>query len=466
MMKHVLIRGSSRLLFLVSLVAGLPYTPVHAGPTPAIIAQSLVAQTAAAATDADRARHFAGLLAGLENSKDRPLDEKLHDAWAAYLLAGNDTERTRLLAFAATVPDARARMLIGSFREFPALRKSHAEADRLNSELLLQGLPEPAAPGKRQSPRELFGLNPFDAPHTGDGWTDPHGFVGRWTTQGVSLDLIAYPADNFLAVLNTGSAEPKICLLGIRSGRTLYLLGRGTSGQLEDDQLTLNVNGKVYRLQRIAVGVTSFDRRPSGARVLLDASTGLRNFRHANGEAAAWKFLPGGVMEIDPAKGSVFTRDAWGDLHGYLEFRHAYNSEGLGPRRGNSGIYLFNSYEVQLIDSFGLPPEETSEGSVYHLAIPRVTASAPPLEWQSIEFLFRAPRFDAGGAKIENARLTLWLNGVKIHDDVELPHTTGGSPAGGREMIDPQPPQPFMLQNHGGILQFRNIWVLPVGAGA
>ncbi|HYD83013.1 MAG TPA: family 16 glycoside hydrolase, partial [Opitutus sp.] len=72
---------------------------------------------------------------------------------------------------------------------------------------------------------------------------------------------------------------------------------------------------------------------------------------------------------------------------------------------------------------------------------------------------FRAPRFDAEGRKTGNARLTAWLNGILIHDNIELPHPTGGSPAGGREQKDVPGPQGFMLQNHGGLLQFRHIWV-------
>lgn len=421
---------------------------------------SAVKAVASATDEPKRAAAYARFLGELATDSDMPIDTRLHRAWAAYLLAANDEERGRLLAYAATIPDARARMLIGSFREFPALRKAWSDADRAHSALLLKDRPRVVAPGeKRPAPRDVYGPNPFDAPFTADRWSDPHGFVGRWAATGITLDLVAYPADNFIATLSGFDGHERR-LLGFRSGSTLTLLGHDARGTLRDGRLTLQLSEERIDLRRTPVGKTYFAQRPAAARVLLDDTTGLIHFRHANAEAA-WKILPDGSVEIDPAKGSLFTKDAWGDLRGYLEFRHAYNSESLGPRRGNSGLYLFNSYEIQLIDSFGLPPAETSEGSVYHLAVPRVTVSAPPLEWQSLEFDFRAPRFDAAGRKTASARLTLWLNGVKLHDDVEIPHPTGGSPAGGREQTDVPGPQGFMLQNHGGLLQFRNIWVLP-----
>mgnify|MGYP001178167447 CR=1 FL=1 len=425
--------------------------------TPNSDALSTAIERAASAHD-DAARHatYRDLLSALGENNSLSTDERLRGAWAAWLLAANDHDRAPLLALSATIPDVRTRMLIGAFRDYPALRKQWAEVDRTHSALLLAGKP----PNESRRPRDLFGLNPFDAPFTADGWTDPDGFVGRWTALGVTVDILAYPLQNFLGLLRTDST-PERRLVGLKQGSSLRLIGRGAQGRLEADTLTLDLDGRSHELRRTPVGYTYFSFRPPGARVLLDPTTGLRHFRHSNGEPGAWKILPDGAVEIDPAKGSLFSRDAWNDHRLYLEFRHAYNSESVGPRRGNSGLYVYNSYELQLIDSFGLPPTETSEGSIYHLAVPRITASAPPLEWQSLELVFRAPRFDSSGRKIAHARLTVWLNGTMIHDNVEILHPTGGSPAGGREQKDAPGPQPFMLQNHGALLQFRNIWVAP-----
>ncbi len=193
--------------------------------------------------------------------------------------------------------------------------------------------------------------------------------------------------------------------------------------------------------------------------MLLDVTTGLAEFRHANGGAGAWKLLPDGSVEIDPSKGSLFTRAAFGDLRVYVEFRHAQNRESLGPRRGNSGLYLANAYEIQLVDSFGEPPRDVSSGSLYHIAAPRMNACAAPLEWQSIEVDFRAARFDAEGRKTLPTRVSAWMNGAMIHDDLEVPHPTAASLESARKLKDPVGPQPLMLQSHGNVLQFRNMWV-------
>lgn len=443
----------------VAVLLGAPL----ANAQPAVI-DPLAAPIERAATaddEAERRAAYARLLEVLGENSQLSGDERLRGAWAAWLLASDDDERASLLALSATLPDVRARMLIGAFRGYPALRKQWVQVDRAHSALLLDGKPAANAnDGRKQRPRDIFGLNPFDAPFTADGWTDPDGFVGRWTAPGVSVDLIAYPLQNFQGVLHTDSG-PERRLLGLKEDSALRVVGRGIEGRLEGAELTLNLDGRQHRLRRTPVGYTYFNHRPPRARVILDATTGLRHFRHSNGEPGAWTVLPDGAVEINPAKGSLFSRDAWNDHRLYLEFRHAYNSESVGARRGNSGLYVFNSYELQLIDSFAQPPTETSEGAIYHIAAPRITASAPPLEWQSLEVVFRAPRFDPAGNKTANARLTVWLNGTMIHDNVDVPHPTGGSPAGGREQKDAPGPQPFMLQNHGALLQFRNIWVAP-----
>ncbi len=421
---------------------------------------SPLAESAAAAHAVARPAAFAAFVDALAADATLSPDDRLHHAWTGYLLATTDAERGRVLAFAATLPDVRARMLIGSFREFPALRSAYAAADHAHTALLAPP-PAPAGtdPKKRRAPRDLFGSNAFDAPFTADRWDDPHGVVGRWQDAAGCIDLVAYPAGNFLGSTSTGK------LIGFRADDTLRLVGPAHTAtvRLRADTLTLTVPGAAAprTLRRTTVGRTHFERRPSGARVLLDATTGLRHFRHSAATSdAAWKLLPDGVTEIDPARGSLFTRETFTDVRVYVEFRHAYNSEGLGPRRGNSGLYLQNAYELQLVDSFGLPPDETSAGSLYHLAVPRVSAAAPPLEWQSLEVDFCAARFDTRGRKTTSARLSAWLNGTLLHDNIAVPHPTAASLASARLLKDPTAPQPLMLQSHGNVLQFRNIWVL------
>ncbi|MDF7825648.1 DUF1080 domain-containing protein [Pontiellaceae bacterium B12227] len=133
--------------------------------------------------------------------------------------------------------------------------------------------------------------------------------------------------------------------------------------------------------------------------------------------------------------------------------------------RGNSGIYIFNNYEVQVMDSFGLDfehPENNANkiesknnqwcGSLYKAKLPDVNMTFPPLQWQTYDIDFTAPVFD-GKKKIKNARVTVRHNGVLIHDDYELLSGTGN---GAKK---PQLAEgPLFFQAHGNQVMYRNIW--------
>ena len=80
----------------------------------------------------------------------------------------------------------------------------------------------------------------------------------------------------------------------------------------------------------------------------------------------------------------------------------------------------------------------------------------PPLVWQTYDVDFTAARFDAEGKKLSNAKITVKLNGVVVHRDVELPRTTTAAP-----VKEGKSDGPIYLQNHGNPVRFRNIWVRP-----
>jgi hypothetical protein len=126
-----------------------------------------------------------------------------------------------------------------------------------------------------------------------------------------------------------------------------------------------------------------------------------------------------------------------------------------GQGRGNSGVYLQNRYEVQVLDSYGLAGLDNECGGIYKIGRPRVNMCAPPGQWQSYDMTFKAARFNNAGNKTDKARLTVVHNGVTIHDDIEIPGPTGGALDG-----DESRPGGIYLQDHGNPVQFRNIWVV------
>ncbi|OAM88427.1 hypothetical protein AW736_17205, partial [Termitidicoccus mucosus] len=463
--------------FLLLLVLSPRSFSAEPASDPALTA--LAQKAAGESSPAARAKARGEFISALR-SPELSIDARLHHAWTAVLLAETDDERRAILKIAAAIPDARARMLVAAFRDYPYLRKDYASADKALAQLLAPGAATTDAKGKRIPPREIFGPNPFDTPALFDKW-EHDGFSGRWADKDglLAVEVVLYPQNNYKArVLRRGDtplplvgfAQPdgSLLLLGpgerISDGRNWIVSARLPADGRSAFSIQLNTYGTSLplALDRAPLGKVFPEKRPADAVVLLDATTGLRHFRQANGSDARWLELPGGVIEIDPVAGSIFSRREFGDARIYLEFRHALNPGSLGARRGNSGVYVMNTYEVQLVDSFGEEPDEVSEGAVYHIAIPAAYAVGAPLEWQSMEIEFRAPRFDAAGNKTAGARMTVWQNGIKIHDDIEVPNPTAASAATGRKLKDKQPPQPLMLQNHGNRVQFRNIWVAPL----
>lgn len=181
---------------------------------------------------------------------------------------------------------------------------------------------------------------------------------------------------------------------------------------------------------------------PEGAVVLFDGST-AEHFE--NGKLTDDRLLMQGVT----------SKQKFGDHTVHVEFRLPYQPEDRGQKRGNSGLYLQGRYEVQMLDSFGLSGEDNECGGIYKVGKPRVNMCFPPLTWQTYDVEFTAAKFNDKGDKTANARITVYHNGVKVHDNVELPGPTAAAP-----ITDETGPGPVFLQDHGNPVRFRNIWVV------
>jgi hypothetical protein len=202
---------------------------------------------------------------------------------------------------------------------------------------------------------------------------------------------------------------------------------------------------------------------PRGAKVLFDGTAESLKANWAKqdgGGEPAWSIEPGGAMQI--RGGSIVTKEKYNQpILFHVEFRTPHEPHQIGELRGNSGVYLQGRYEVQILDSYGVPDDKLKLhdcGSIYDVATPKRNVSKAPTVWQSFDIEFHPPKFDASGKKTAPARMSVTFNGEKIHDDqnIEIDNTTAGM--GG----DPKTPGPVMLQDHGDVLQFRNVWVKPL----
>jgi hypothetical protein len=148
------------------------------------------------------------------------------------------------------------------------------------------------------------------------------------------------------------------------------------------------------------------------------------------------------------------SKEKFGAFKAHFEFRLPWMPNSTGQGRANSGVYLQDRYECQVLDSFGLSGENNECGGIYTQHKPLVNMCLPPLVWQTYDMEFTPAEFGADGKKTKNGRATIFHNGVKIHDNIEFPKEC---PGGQKEEAAPGP---FQLQNHGDPVVYRNIWVV------
>jgi hypothetical protein len=231
---------------------------------------------------------------------------------------------------------------------------------------------------------------------------------------------------------------------GQRDGEVVRFTGENATATLKNGVLTVNQGDKVIAtLKKVTrESPTLGAKPPAGAIVLFDGKN-----------VDAWK--NGRMTEEGLLMEGTETKQTFKDCTLHVEFRLPYMPKARGQQRGNSGCYLMGRYEVQILDSFGLEGKNNEAGGIYTISEPLVNMCFPPLSWQTYDIEFTAPRFDADGKKLANAKMTVHHNGVLVQKDVEVPHPTTAAPY--KETPDAGP---VYLQNHTNPMRFRNIWIV------
>lgn len=223
--------------------------------------------------------------------------------------------------------------------------------------------------------------------------------------------------------------------------------GKDLSGSITSGKMTVRTGTQIEAtLKKVErQSKTLGQKPPAGAAVLFGKPGDETNWDNGKlVELSDGKFLNMGIK----------TKQKFNAFTAHIEFRTPWMPNSSGQGRGNSGVYLQDRYELQVLDSFGLSGENNECGGFYTLHKPLVNMCYPPLVWQTYDIEFTPAEFGPDGKKAKNARSTVYHNGVKIQDNVELKGATGGG------QPEKPTPGPFQLQNHGDPLAYNNIWVV------
>jgi Domain of Unknown Function (DUF1080) len=205
-----------------------------------------------------------------------------------------------------------------------------------------------------------------------------------------------------------------------------------------------------------------FFAAPSDAIVLFDGSEASlkANWTDTKGDASQWNVVDGALESVKRA-GFIQTKESYGSCQLHVEWAAPTNVSGDGQGRGNSGVFLMGTYEIQVLDSYeNQTYADGQAGALYGRSKPMVNASRKPGEWQSYDIIFHRPVFDDKGAVVRRATFTVLHNGVLIQDHVTLSGGTGwmGPHAASEYKAHPDK-LPISLQDHGNPVRFRNIWI-------
>ncbi len=271
-----------------------------------------------------------------------------------------------------------------------------------------------------------------------------------WAVQVVALGdgkFDAYLLEDGLPGLGWTRDKQRINLSGVRQGDLAELAtdDGNTTASIRDGEILVQHDGKlIATLPRIERKSQTLGAKPPAEAIILFDGT----------SADAW--INGRVENDLLPNTNITTKQKFQDYTLHLEFRTPYKPFARGQQRGISGVYHQGRFETQVLDSFGLEGAMNETGGIYTIAQSRINMCLPPLTWQTYDVDFTAPRFDPAGQLVKNAQMTVRLNGVIVHENQELPHTTTAAPI---KKVTPEP-GPIFIQHHGNPVYYQNIWVV------
>lgn len=311
--------------------------------------------------------------------------------------------------------------------------------------------PKPKAPAKtptsKVSHRTLTEPGPFLGEYEG---TLTPGGSAKACVFGSGADtckVVVQPVDK-------QGADGRVELIGkVEGEKKLVISGDEWTGTLEDQKLILQKGQTKFEGKfTVRKSPTEGQKPPKDAIIILPFEEG----KETNLDALTnknWKILPDGSVQV--STGDNRTTKEFSSFQLHLEFMTPYIPTATGQGRGNSGVFLMDRYEIQVLDSFGLVPQNNDCSAVYTIQPPLTNACLPPLRWQTYDITFHGPQFDESGKVAKRPTVTVLQNGIKVHDNYEIPHPTGSA----KKMAEVKA-APIRLQDHNNPVKYRNIWLV------
>ncbi|MDD4107717.1 MAG: DUF1080 domain-containing protein [Prolixibacteraceae bacterium] len=197
---------------------------------------------------------------------------------------------------------------------------------------------------------------------------------------------------------------------------------------------------------------------PSDAIVLFDGIDLAREWVSKDGGTPGWK-VENGCVTVVKGAGIIKTKRVFEDVQLHIEWRSPSEISGESQGRGNSGVFLQEFYEVQVLDSYDNRTYRNGQAaSIYKQYAPLANACKKPGEWQVYDIIYTAPRFNKDGSYFSPPAVTVIHNGVLVQNHVELRGPTEyiGIP---EYSVKKHGAGSIVLQDHSNPVSYRNIWI-------
>jgi 3-keto-disaccharide hydrolase len=290
----------------------------------------------------------------------------------------------------------------------------------------------------------------------------PHqGFLGRWNMTGTGQDAnrvywleVSEKAGQLSGMfLNRSSSPLQLASVKVDNGSLVFQLPAGQNNQpgaefrakLEGEKLmgTTTADGRTIHWVGVrppkwpAADANAAHKYGTPVELIGPKVQTLDAFRPQSGDKIVnWSFEEGALTNAPPSSNLV-SKSTFKDFRVQAEYKLAKDS--------NSGLYLRGRYELQILDDFGKPPDVHSHMAIYGWTAPSKNAGKPIGEWQTME------------AVIVANRVTVTLNGQKVHDNAQIQAITGGALD-----ADEAAPGPLLLQGDHAKVWVRRLTVTPI----